>query len=123
MLKEFKAFIFRGNVIELAVGVIIATAFGAIINSLITDIITPLLLKPALEQAKVTDIAKLEWNGVTYGNFLSATITFIMTAFVLFIVLKGVNKVMKKKEEAPAAPAPTPEDIELLREIRDLLKK
>jgi large conductance mechanosensitive channel len=123
MLKEFKAFIFRGNVIELAVGVIIATAFGAIINSLITDVITPLLLNPALKAAKVDDISNLKWNGIAIGKFLSAVITFLMTAFVLFMVLKGVNKAMKKKEEVPAAPAPTPEDIELLREIRDLLKK
>lgn len=123
MLKEFKAFIFRGNVIDMAVGVIIATAFGAIINSLIADIITPLLLNPALEAAQVKDIAELKWNGIAYGKFLSATITFIMIAFVLFMILKGVNKAMKKKEEAPAAPAPTPEEILLLQEIRDLLKK
>ena len=123
MLKEFKAFIFRGNVIDMAVGVIIATAFGAIINSLISDVITPLLLNPALKAAHVSDIALLKWNGIAIGKFLSSVITFLMTAFVLFLVLKGVNKAMKKKEEEPAAPAPTPEDILLLQEIRDLLKK
>jgi large conductance mechanosensitive channel len=123
MLKEFKAFIFRGNVIDMAVGVIIATAFGAIINSLIADVITPLLLNPALKAAHVDDIAQLKWHGIAIGKFLSAVITFIMVAFVLFMILKGVNKAMKSKAEEPAAPAPTPEDILLLQEIRDLLKK
>jgi large conductance mechanosensitive channel len=123
MLKEFKAFIFKGNVVDLAVGVIIAGAFGAIISSLVEDVITPLLLNPALKAAGATDIAGLTWNGVAYGKFLSAILSFVVIAFVLFMLLKGVNKAMKAKAEEPAAPAPTPANEVLLAEIRDLLKK
>ena len=78
MLKDLKDFLLRGNVVDLAVGVIIATAFGAIINSFVNDIITPLLLNPALEAANVKNIAELAWNGVTYGKFLSAVINFVV---------------------------------------------
>ncbi len=125
MLKEFKAFIFRGNVIDMAVGVIIAVAFGAIVNSLIVDIITPLILNPALEKAGVKDIAEWRPYGILLGKFLAQVLNFIVVAFILFLVIKGMNKAMSinKKEETPAAPAPTPEDILLLQEIRDLLKK
>ncbi|MES2799454.1 MAG: large conductance mechanosensitive channel protein MscL [Bacteroidota bacterium] len=124
MLKEFKEFILRGNVVDLAVAVIIGGAFGAIINSLVSDVITPLLLNPALAAAGAKDIAELKWGAVAYGKFLSATISFIIIAFVLFMILKGMNKVMKKKEEAPAPAAPAaPTQEELLTEIRDLLKK
>ncbi len=120
MWKEFKAFIMKGNVIDLAVAVIIGGAFGAIVSSFVGDIITPLLLSPALKAAGVDDIAALSWNGVKYGNFLSAIIKFIVIAFVLFLVVKAFNSM--KKPEAPAAPAgPTQE--ELLTQIRDLLKK
>lgn len=118
-IKEFKEFAFKGNVLDLAVGVIIGAAFGKIVSSLVDDIITPLLLNPALKAANVEKIAELSWNGATYGNFLSAVINFLCIAFVLFLIIKGANK-MKKPEE-PAAPAgPTQED--LLAEIRDLLK-
>ena len=124
MLKEFKAFTMRGNVIDLAVGVIIGGAFGKIIGSLIDDVITPLLLKPALEAANLTRLGELTIFGtVKYGNFLSAVINFIIVAFVLFLLIKGMNSAAKKKEAAPAAPAPPPADIQLLTEIRDLLKK
>ena len=124
MLKEFKAFTMRGNVIDLAVGVIIGGAFGKIIGSLIDDVITPLLLKPALEAANLTRLEELTIFGtVKYGNFLSAVINFIIVAFVLFLLIKGMNSAAKKKEAAPAAPAPPPADIQLLTEIRDLLKK
>jgi large conductance mechanosensitive channel len=126
MLQEFKTFILRGNVVDLAVAVIIGSAFGAIISSLVADVITPLLLNPALEAAGAKDIAELKWGSVAYGKFLSATISFIIIAFVLFLILKGINKAkgMKKKqtEEAESAPAPTKEEI-LLTEIRDLLRK
>jgi len=122
MLKEFKAFAMRGNVIDLAIGVIIGGAFGKIIGSLIDDVITPLLLKPALDAAKLTELQELILFGtVKYGNFLSAVINFIIIAFVLFLIIKGINA-SKKKEEAAPAPAP-PADIILLTEIRDLLKK
>jgi large conductance mechanosensitive channel len=120
MLKEFKEFAMKGNIVDLAVAVIIGGAFGAIISSLVDDVITPLLLTPALEAVGAKDIGQLTWGTVKYGNFLSAIIKFIVIAFVLFLLLKGMTSIMKKKE---AAAAPTPEDIILLREIRDALKK
>lgn len=124
MLKEFKAFAMRGNVVDLAVGVIIGGAFGKIVGSFIDDVITPLLLKPALEAANLTRLEELTMFGtVKYGNFLSAVINFIIVAFVLFLLIKGMNSTKKKEAEAPAAPAPPPADITLLTEIRDLLKK
>lgn len=120
-IKEFKEFAFKGNVIDLAVGVIIGAAFGKIVSSLVDDIITPLLLNPALKASKVENIAQLSWNGVTYGNFLSTIISFLCIAFVLFLLIKGANKVNRKPEPTPEPPAgPTQE--ELLAEIRDLLK-
>jgi large conductance mechanosensitive channel len=123
MFTEFKEFAVKGNVIDLAVAVVIGGAFGKIISSLIDDVITPLLLKPALEAASLEKIEDLTiLGGVKYGMFLSAVINFIIIAFVLFLVIKGMNAAKKKKEEAPAPPAgPTQE--ELLAEIRDLLKK
>ena len=116
MLKDLKAFLLRGNVVDLAVGVIIATAFGAIVTSLVNDIITPLILNPALEAAKVQNIAELAWNGVTYGKFLSAVIN--------FLVIKGIEKAqsLTKKEEAEEAPA-GPTELEVLQEIKALLEK
>ncbi len=123
MLKEFKAFIFRGNVIDLAVGVIIAGAFGAIINSLIADIITPLCLTPILKGMGVADLESWKPGGMLIGKFIASVLSFIVIAFVLFMLIKGVNKATDKKEEAPAEPAPTPADIQLLTEIRDALRK
>ncbi|MFC7347370.1 large conductance mechanosensitive channel protein MscL [Chryseobacterium zhengzhouense] len=120
--KEFKEFAFKGNVVDLAVGVIIGAAFSAIVKSLVDDIITPLILNPALEKANVKNIAELSWEGVKYGNFLSSVISFLIVAFVLFMMIKGINSLGKKKEEAPAAPAGPTEDQKLLMEIRDLLK-
>ena len=101
MLKDLKNFLLRGNVVDLAVGVIIATAFGAIITSFVNDIITPLLLNPALEAAKVQNIAELAWNGVTYGKFLSAVINFVVVGTVLFFMIKAIEKAqnLSKKEE------------------------
>jgi len=124
MLKELKDFLLRGNVVDLAVGVIIATAFGAIINSFVNDIITPLLLNPALEAANVQNIAELAWNGVTYGKFLSAVINFVVIGTVLFFMIKGIEKAqnLRKKEEVEAAPA-GPTELEVLQEIKALLEK
>ncbi|HBR12525.1 MAG TPA: large conductance mechanosensitive channel protein MscL [Chryseobacterium sp.] len=119
-VKEFKEFAFKGNVVDLAVGVIIGGAFGAIVKSLVDDVITPLLLTPALKAAGAENIKELSWNGVTYGNFLSSVISFLVIAFVLFWLIKLANKVTKKPEEAPAGPSST--DV-LLMEIRDELKK
>jgi len=114
----------RGNVVDLAVGVIIGAAFGKIVNSLIEDVITPLLLKPALEATNLTKLEELTVFGtVRYGVFLSSTLNFIIVAFVLFLIVKGVNAAQKKEEAQPVAPAPPPADIQLLTEIRDLLKK
>ena len=126
MLKEFKAFAMRGNVVDLAVGVIIGAAFNKIVSSLIEDVITPLLLKPALEAANLTNLDQLMLFGtVKYGVFLSAVINFIIVAFVLFMIIKAMNAAKKREDAkaAPAPPAPTPADILLLTEIRDLLKK
>lgn len=121
MTKEFKEFAMKGNVVDLAIGVIIGAAFSKIVSSLVDDVITPLLLKPALEATNMKDLDKLVWFGtVKVGLFLSAILNFIIVAFILFLIVKGINR-FKKKEEA-AAPV-TPEDIILLREIRDALKK
>ena len=124
MLKDLKDFLLRGNVVDLAVGVIIATAFGAIVTSFVNDIITPLLLNPALKAAKVDRISELSWNGVAYGNFLSAIINFVVVGTVLFFVVKGIEKAqnLRKKEEVEAAPA-GPTELEVLQEIKALLEK
>lgn len=123
MISEFKAFIMRGNVVDLAVGVIIGGAFGKIINSLVEDIITPILLQPALKAAGAENIESWAPGGMLLGKFIAAVIAFIVIAFVLFIMIKAMNAASKKKEEAPAeAPAPSSTDI-LLAEIRDALKK
>jgi large conductance mechanosensitive channel len=125
MLKEFKSFAIKGNVIDLAIGVVIGAAFNKIVSSLIDDVITPLILKPALEAAHLTNLQELTVFGtVKYGVFVSAILNFLIVAFVLFLVVKGVNAARRKEEAQPAAaPAPPPEDIKLLTEIRDLLKK
>lgn len=120
MLKDLKAFLFRGNIVDLAVAVIIGGAFGAIITSLVGDIITPLILNPALKAANVENIAQLAWNGVKYGSFLSAIINFLIVGTSLFFVVKAAEKAMPKKEEEVVEEGPTQE--ELLAEIRDLLK-
>jgi len=124
MIKEFKEFAMKGNVVDLAVGVIIGGAFGKIVSSFIEDVITPLLLKPALDAAHLTKLADLTIFGtVKYGNFLSAVINFLIVAFVLFMIIKGINAAKKKEEAAPSAPpAPTATEV-LLTEIRDALKK
>lgn len=118
-LNEFKSFAFKGNVIDLAVGVIIGAAFGKIVSSFVEDVITPLLLNPALKAVGAENIAQLSWNGVKYGNFLSAVISFLTIAMVLFWLIKMANKLNKPKEEVPAGPSSTDA---LLMEIRDALK-
>jgi large conductance mechanosensitive channel len=122
MWKEFKAFAMRGNVVDLAIGVIIGTAFNKIVGSLIEHVITPLMLKPALDAAHLQDLEELTLFGtVKYGTFLSAVINFIIVAFVLFLIVKGINATRAK--EAPAPPPGPSEEVKLLSEIRDLLKK
>ena len=124
-VKEFKEFALKGNVVDLAVAVIIGAAFGAIISSMVEDVITPLLLKPALEAANAENLDQLTWRTVKYGKFLAAVIKFIMVALVLFFVIKGINR-MKRKQDLPAAEPQAPEytlQEKLLMEIRDSLKK
>ena len=123
MLKELKAFLLRGNVVDLAVAVIIGAAFGAIVTSFVNDIIAPLILNPALKAAGVEKIAELTWNGVAYGSFLSAVINFLVIGTVLFFVVKAAEKAQNlgKKEEAAEEEVAGPTQEELLAEIRDLL--
>ena len=120
MLKEFRDFATKGSVIELAVAVIIGGAFGKIITSLVEDIITPLLLIPALKAAGAADIATWAPGGILLGKFIAAILTFIIIAFVLFLIIKGLNSLRKK--EAAVVP-PTPEEVILLRDIRDAVRK
>ncbi len=123
MIKEFKDFVMRGNVIDLAVGVIIGGAFNKIVSSLIEDVITPLMLKPLLEAAKVSTLQEYVWHGSKIGLFISSVITFVLTAFVLFLIIKGMNAA-KKKEAAKPLTEPEPSNQEkLLMEIRDALQK
>ena len=123
MLKDLKAFLLRGNIVDLAVAVVIGAAFGAIVTSFVNDIITPLILNPAMKAAGVEKIAELTWNGVAYGSFLSAVINFIVIGTVLFFIVKAAEKAQNlgKKEEAVEEEAAAPTQEELLTEIRDLL--
>jgi large conductance mechanosensitive channel len=127
-IKEFKEFISKGNVMQMAVGIIIGSAFTAIVTSLNQDILTP-LLGLVLGQVDFSALAVTVGSAsIAYGKFIQAIITFLITAFALFWVIKAMNVLTaeKKKEEEPAPaepePAPIPEDIQLLTEIRDLLK-
>lgn len=133
-LHEFKQFAMRGNVIDMAVGIIIGGAFGKIVSSIVSDLIMPPLglliggvnfteLKVTLKHA-VTEGDKIVSPAVTinYGNFLQTTLDFIIIAFAIFLLVKGVNALSRKKQEEKPAPAAPPADIQLLTEIRDLLK-
>ena len=131
MLKEFKEFAMRGNVIDLAVGVVIGGAFGKIVTSLVNDVIMPPIglltggvdfadMKWVLKAADNTDPAhKVAEVAVNYGVFINTLIQFLIVAFAIFIVVKAINRMSRKEE---AAPAPPPADVVLLTEIRDLLK-
>jgi large conductance mechanosensitive channel len=143
LISEFKAFINRGNVMDLAVGVIIGGAFATITKSLTDDLIMPVVgflfggadfsgyffrlgAIPAGFKGNPESYADLKAAGVAmfgWGQFLTVLVNFVILAFIIFLLIKAVNKLTAKPEEAPAAPAPTPEDIVLLREIRDSLKK
>jgi len=131
MLKEFKEFAMRGSVIDLAVGVVIGGAFGKIVTSLVDDVIMPpigfitggmdfsdmkLVITEANEAAGTTEVA------INYGNFINVIIQFIIVAFCIFMVIKGINSLKRKQEEAPASPAEPSNEEKLLTEIRDLLK-
>ena len=142
MLKEFRDFAMKGNVVDLAVGVIIGAAFGAIVSSLVGDIIMPIIgsisgwitggggldfsnyftgLSKAVTATNLAD-AKKQGAVLAWGNFLTLTLNFIIVAFVLFMVIRSMNALKKKDAAAPAPAKPAPE-VELLTEIRDLLKK
>ena len=137
MLKEFKQFAMRGNVIDLAVGVIIGGAFGTIVNSVVNDLIMPLvgivfkadfsnLYVPLSDKIDASlPLAKAKELGPVFawGNFITVVINFLILAFIIFLMVKGMNSMKKKEEAAPAAPAEPPADVKLLTEIRDLLKK
>ncbi|HOX82908.1 MAG TPA: large conductance mechanosensitive channel protein MscL [Chryseolinea sp.] len=120
MLKEFKAFAMRGNVIDLAVGVIIGGAFGKIVSSFVADIVMP-VVNPLIPGGdwKTIEVGP----GIKLGNFFGTVVDFLIIAFVIFLAIKGINAAKKKEEAAPAPPAAPPADIVLLTEIRDLLKK
>jgi len=136
LLKEFKEFAMRGNVIDLAVGVIIGGAFGKIVASLVADIIMPPIgllvggvnftdLKWEMKAAEVVNGVEKAAVTLNYGNFLQVTFDFIIVAFAIFLFIKGMNRLNRKKETAPVTPPPAPaaskEEV-LLAEIRDLLK-
>jgi len=122
-IKDFKAFAMKGNVVDLAVAVIIGAAFSAIVSSLVTDIVTPLILSPVLEKLGLKDIAELKWGAVTYGKFLAAVINFVVIALVIFTMVRGIAKLQRKQDEAPAPPAAPSSTDQLLAEIRDELRK
>ncbi|ENV73202.1 large conductance mechanosensitive channel protein MscL [Acinetobacter johnsonii] len=140
IVQEFREFAVKGNMIDLAVGVIIGGAFGKIVDSLVKDIIMPLITvvtgggvdftqkffvlgdNPNNLQS-LDELTKAGVNVLTYGNFLTILINFIILAWVVFLMVKMINRMRRKQEEAAPEPAATPEDIALLREIRDELKK
>jgi large conductance mechanosensitive channel len=134
MLDEFKKFAMRGNVVDLAVAVIIGAAFGAIVNSLVADVVMPIIgsitggidfsnyFLPLSSKVTATTLAEARKQGavLAWGNFLTLAINFIIIAFALFLVVKAITKL--KAQEPPAAPAAPPAEVQLLTEIRDLLK-
>ena len=138
MVQEFKQFAMRGNVMDMAVGIIIGAAFGKIVSSLVSDVLMPPIGKlmgnmdfSALfiqlgGADKCASLAKAKEAGIAtinYGLFINTIIDFVIVAFVIFLLIKGMNAMRRKEETAPAAPAAPPADVKLLMEIRDLLKK
>jgi large conductance mechanosensitive channel len=135
MLKEFRDFAMRGNVVDLAVGVIIGAAFGAIVTSLVNDVIMPpvgyaiggidfsKIVIPIAPEQTLPDGSVKPAVAIAIGKFLNAVVSFVIVAWVVFMIVKAMNALKSREEAAPAPPAPTPEDVLLLREIRDALKK
>lgn len=137
MISEFKDFVAKGNVMDLAVGVIIGGAFGTIVSSLTDDIIMPIVgaIFGGLDfsnffiglsgnvTASSLDAAKEQGAVLAYGSFITAAVNFLILAFIIFMLVRAVNNMMKKEEEAPAEPPAPAADVVLLEEIRDLLKK
>ena len=134
MLKEFKEFAFKGNVLDLAIAVIIAGAFGLIVKSLVDDVIMPIvgaitggvdfsnMFAPLTSDVTASSLEAAREQGavLAYGSFITAIVNFLIVAFILFLIVRAANSMKKKEEAAPAAPAA---DVVLLTEIRDLLKK
>ena len=123
MLNEFKKFAFKGNVLDLAIGVIMGAAFGKIVSSLVTDIMMPLI---GLLFPSKPDFTNLMWNNIKYGNFIQIIIDFLITAVAIFIFVKAINTAKEKMAKEAAAEEKAPEvdsKEELLKEIRDLLKE
>ena len=143
VMQEFKAFAVKGNVVDLAVGVIIGAAFGKIVDSLVGDVIMPLVglvfgkldfsnmfvALGTVPEGTAPTLAAVKAAGVpvlAYGNFITIALNFVILAFIIFMMVKQINRLKAEEAAAPAAPAeppPTPEDVVLLREIRDALKK
>ena len=140
MMKEFKEFAVKGNVMDLAVGVIIGAAFGKIVDSIVGDLIMPIVGAifgkldfsslfvvlgnvPAGTGMNLDALKKAGVPVLAYGNFITVAVNFVILAFIIFMMVKQINRMKKEVPAAPAAPAPTPEDVILLREIRDSLKK
>lgn len=140
IVQEFKQFAIKGNVIDLAVGVIIGGAFGKIVGSLVDDVIMPVVgrvignldfsnlfvVLGTVPEGTARTLADLKKAGVpvlAYGSFITVALNFLILAFIIFMMVKQINRLKRAEEAAPAEPAPTPEDIVLLREIRDSLKR
>lgn len=129
-VKEFRDFAMRGNVVDMAVGIVIGVAFGKIVASFVADVLMPPLgillggmdftsMKVVLKEA----VGEVEAVTINYGSFIQALVDFVIIAFAIFLVIKGMNSMKKKKEEAPAPPPAPSKEEQLLAEIRDLLKK
>lgn len=137
MLKEFKEFAMRGNVVDMAVGIVIGAAFTAIVNSLVKDIIMPPIgfitggvdfsdIFISLSGGPYASLEEAQAAGaptINIGLFINAVISFVIVAFALFLLIKGMNQLRRKQEAQPAAAPPPPRDVQLLEEIRDLLAK
>ena len=139
MLQEFREFAVKGNVIDLAVGVIIGAAFGRIVDSLVADVIMPfvgaifgsldfsnlfvILGKNPGNMLALADLKKAGIPVLAYGNFITVAVNFLILAFIIFMLVKQINRLKREEPAVPAAPPATPENVVLLREIRDSLKK
>jgi large conductance mechanosensitive channel len=137
MLKEFKEFAMRGNVVDLAIGVVIGAAFGKIVDSIVSDLFMPIIgwilggldfsnyflkLSPNVTALAYSEAQK-QGAVIGYGSFITAAINFLIIAWVLFLVVKGMNRLKAQQAAAPAAPVEVPADVQILGEIRDLLKR
>ena len=137
MLQEFRKFALRGNVVDLAIGVIIGAAFGKIVDSLVNDVLMPVIgrifggldftnyfigLTAASSAAPTYDAAKKAGAAIGYGSFITVSVNFLIIAWVLFLVVRGMNRMFRQEAAAPPPPAPPSKEEQLLAEIRDILK-